>query len=274
MGNKDIKRSVAHREWEQRLGSMSGLVHQWRERIKKPEGPEPDSSLAADEMEELSVEGTVWYLMCVSIEHLDFVFETMIRTRTMYPTIYMTLVRTAYITGVNALWILSGETRKERRQRVLRLKAEDLRVQLTAINGFTTVENSEVTKEQKIQEIRERQAKLQRLATKLGVEEKVQTMRVNQTNVINDTIPAVVREDDGQLANALRYIWRSGSAAAHGQYHFGLDRVGPEDVVSSEGGKSTVRLTGSLEGDVGPAVSGAFLVLQRVFELYDSSRVK
>ena len=186
----------------------------------------------------------------------------------------MTIVRTAYISGMNALWILSGSTRLERRQRVLRLRAEDLRGQLTAINGFTTAVEAEDVKDRKLQEIQEQQSELQSLASKLDIAENVRTMRVNQTKVITDSIPAITGEDDGPFADSLRYIWRSGSAAAHGQYHFGASRVGPEDVVSSAGGKSTVRLTGSLEGDVGPAVAGAYLVLQYVFKLYDARRVK
>ncbi|PLA10908.1 hypothetical protein [Corynebacterium riegelii] len=274
MGKIDIERSASHQEWEQRLGKMSGTIHQWRERVKNPVAPEPGSSLAADGMDGLNVEGAAWYLMCVSVEHLDFVFETMERTRTMHPSVYMTIVRTAYISGMNALWILSGSTRLERRQRVLRLRAEDLRGQLTAINGFTTAVEAEDVKDRKLQEIQEQQSELQSLASKLDIAENVRTMRVNQTKVITDSIPAITGEDDGPFADSLRYIWRSGSAAAHGQYHFGASRVGPEDVVSSAGGKSTVRLTGSLEGDVGPAVAGAYLVLQYVFKLYDARRVK
>lgn len=236
--------------------------------------PEPGSSLAADGMNGLDIEGAAWYLMCVSVEHLAFVFETMRRTRTMHPSVYMTIVRTAYISGVNALWILSGATRKERRQRALRLRAEDFRVQFTAINDFATLEETEDAKNQKVRNIRERQSALQELATKLDIVENVRTMRLHQTRVIADILPVITGEENGLLADGLRYIWRSGSAAAHGQYHFGADRVGPEDVVSLKGGKATVRLTGSLENDVGPAIAGVYLVLQHVFELYDARRVK
>lgn len=242
--------------------------------MEKPVAPEPGSSLVADGMNGLDIEGAAWYLMCVSVEHLAFVFETMRRTRTMHPSVYMTIVRTSYISGVNALWILSGATRKERRQRALRLRAEDLRVQFTAINDFATLEETEDAKNQKVRNIRERQSALQELATKLDIVENVRTMRLHQTRVIADILPVITGEENGLLADGLRYIWRSASAAAHGQYHFGADRVGPEDVVSSKGGKSTVRLTGSLENDVGPAIAGVYLILQHVFELYDARRVK
>ncbi len=75
------------------------------------------------------------------------------------------------------------------------------------------------------------------------------------------------------LIGATQAIWRSGSAAAHAQYHFGVMRLDRNEVVREESGSSTVRLRGDLDNDVGPAIAAATMTLSEAFRLYDLRRV-
>lgn len=225
-------------------------------------------------MDGLDVEAVVWYLMCISVEHVDFAITALVKVG-LVPTAYMSVVRTVYMAGVNALWVLMGKTRRERRLRALRLAAEDLKVQVAAINDFTTVEDTKAAKDQASQDLRARQDALQVIAEELGSTEDVLKMKVDQTgNVATIISESDDTKKDVDFANGLRHIWRSGSAAAHAQHHYGHSRIGRDNVVGMEGGKHVVMLTGDLAKDVGPAIAGAVLTLGRVFELYDAGRVK
>lgn len=79
--------------------------------------------------------------------------------------------------------------------------------------------------------------------------------------------------DDDLLIGATQAIWRSGSAAAHAQYHFGVMRLDRNEVVREESGGSIVRLRGDLNNDVGPAIAAATMTLSEAFRLYDLRRV-
>lgn len=274
MEDKTSQGPTPHEEWEQRIALMRGQVAQWSDRVKNPQAPEPGSSLAEDNMDGLEVEAVVWYRMCVSVEHLDFAITALFKVG-LFPTAYMSIVRTAYIAGVNALWVLIGKTRQDRRLRALRLAAEDLRVQITAINDFTTGENTKSAKDQEINDLQARQAALQAIAEELDSTENVRKMKVDQTG----NVAAIISELDDtkknvNFANGLRHIWRSGSAAAHAQHHYGHIRTGPDNVVGLEGEKHVVLLKGDLAKDVGPAIAAVFLTLGRMFEQYDARRVK
>ena len=122
--------------------------------------------------------------------------------------------------------------------------------------------------------LRAKQAALQGVAGKLSVSEDVTKMRFNQTDAIDWVATHMHGVDDDLLIGATQAIWRSGSAAAHAQYHFGVLRAGQNEVVRDEAGGQILRLRGSLETDVGPALAGATMTLNEAFRLYDLRRVK
>lgn len=76
------------------------------------------------------------------------------------------------------------------------------------------------------------------------------------------------------LIGATQSIWRSGSAAAHAQFHFGIMRMDRNKVVRDGADSSIVQLRGDLETDVGPALAAAFMTLNEAFRLYDLRRVQ
>lgn len=105
---------------------MADAAASMQERTRTATAPAPGSSLAADRVEGLDVESTVWYLMCVAAEHLGFAFDSIKATGCMYPSAYTTVARTALIGAANALWVLTGSSRAERRIRALRVRANDV----------------------------------------------------------------------------------------------------------------------------------------------------
>ena len=262
-------------EWSRRLGRMSLAVNAWRERAENTAPLEPGSSLAADAVEGLSIESPVWYSMCISSEHLDFALDAMRATSTMYPTAYMTVARTAFVAAVNAVWVLAPAMRQERRARALRLRADDLRVQVTSFRDMRIPAGKpDAARSGFLKELQDKQHTLQRVAGSLGMTEDVTKMRFNQTEAIDWVATHMHGVDDDLLIGATQAIWRSGSAAAHAQYHFGVLRAGQNEVVRDESGGQILRLRGSLETDVGPALAGATLTLSEAFRLYDLRRVK
>lgn len=262
-------------EWSHRLGRMSLVVNAWRERAENPVPLEPGSSLSADAVEGLSIESPVWYSMCISSEHLDFALDAMRATSTMYPTAYMTVARTAFVAAVNAVWVLAPAKRQERRVRALRLRADDLRMQVTSFRDMRIPDGKpDAARVGLLNELQAKQAALQSVAGKLSVSEDVTKMRFNQTDAIDWVATHMHGVDDDLLIGATQAIWRSGSAAAHAQYHFGVLRAGQNEVIRDEAGGQILRLRGSLETDVGPALAGATMTLNEAFRLYDLRRVQ
>lgn len=261
-------------EWLRRLDRISNVVDAWRKRAENPVSPEAGSSLATDSIEGLSVENPVWYSMCISSEHLDFAIEAMRATSTMYPTAYMTVARTAFVAAVNAVWVLAPSTRQERRERAVRFRADDLRVQLTSFRDMQIPEGKpEEARTGLLKQLGERQATLQKVATVLGINEDVTKIRFHQTRAIDWVAQHMHGVDDDLLIGATQAVWRSGSAAAHAQYHFGVMRLDRNEVVREASDRSIVRLRGDLDNDVGPALAAATMTLNEAFRLYDLRRV-
>lgn len=259
-----------HSEWESRLGRIALAVDGWRERTRNPTPVDPGSSLAADSMEGLSVDNPIWYSMCISYEHLDFALETMRETNTMYPTAYMTVARTAFIAAVNAVWMLAPSGRQERRLRALRIRADDIRVQVTAMDDLRLQDDTSAkAHDSQVSLLRDRQRSLQLVADALGTKEDVSRMKFNQTEAIAWVARHMHGVDDNLLVGATMAVWRAGSAAAHAQYHFGARRADRPGVPHQRQDSSLVRLRGDLTKDVGPALAAAAMTLSEAFRLYD-----
>lgn len=261
-----------HDEWTERIAVLAPKVREWGERIKTPKSPSPGSSLANDRMEKLDVESVIWYALCVSVEHLNLTIDVMHEIGKLYPTAYMTVLRTSFLTSVNALWVLSGKSRVDRRLRALRITADDVNVQIKVIRASPATEDTESAKELSLQRLLDRQDELQAIANELGSTENVRRMRLNQTDIVSDVAEQWNDSEAGEyLGDGFPHIWRTGSAAAHGQYHFGASRVSPEDLMGSEGTSAVARLKGDLANDVGPALAAVFFVLLKAFQIYDSA---
>lgn len=109
-----------------------------------------------------------------------------------------------------------------------------------------------------------RQASLLKVATALGIMKSVTKIRLHQTRAIDWVAQHMHGVDDDLLIGATQAVWRSGSAAAHAQHHFGVMRLDRNEVV---------RLRGDLDNDVGPALAAATMTLNEAFRIYDLRRL-
>ncbi|OLT55264.1 hypothetical protein BJF89_16040 [Corynebacterium sp. CNJ-954] len=262
-------------EWLTRLDKIAQATSAWRSRTQNPSPIETGSSLAADELESVSVGNTAWYSMCVSTEHLGFSLDAMKATATMYPTAYMTVARTAFMAAANAAWLLAEPSRSQRRERAIRLQADELRVQITTLKSLSLPDGEpDTARVEAVQRLRQRQEILRNTAGQLGITEKVEQMRFNQTEAIDWVARRMPDSDDPFLLAAMQTIWRSGSAAADAQRQFALMRMGPHELGEGVDGTRIMKLRGDLDTDVGPALGGAALTLSEAFRLYDLSRLR
>jgi hypothetical protein len=175
---------------------------------------------------------------------------------------------------VNAVWVLAPSTRKERRERGLRFRADDLRVQMTSFRDTQIPEGKpEEARTGILKHLGERLASLPKVATALGIMKSVTKIRLHQTRAIDWVAQHMHGVDNDLLIGATQAIWRSGSAAAHVQYHFGVMRLDRNEVVREASDSSVVRLHGYLDNDVGPALAAATMTLNEAFRIYDLRRL-
>lgn len=263
--------SSEHRDWEARLGRIAESVKSWRVRTSEdPIAAQPGSELAGDDIEfvELSVSSLAAYSITVATEHLDFCLSVMAATHTLYPSAYLTVLRTALLTASQAVWVLDPVKRPTRQVRTLRLVADDVRSQLAMTRDAYAVDShTEDLKSQEVRRLTARQRRLQEIADQLGLREDVRKMRVNNTEVIEEAARSSHEEDD--VVGGVNLIWRTGSAAAHGTRSFALLRVLKSGVKESKSGAHFAKLTGDLATDVGPAAAASTMALNRAFELFD-----
>lgn len=213
--------------------------------------------------------------MCVSSEHLAFALSAMRETQTMYPTAYMTIARTAYMAAVNAVWVLGPASRTERRRRALKLRADELRTELTTARSLSMPGSPAAeARSSYIDQIGVRQRSLATVAFALGIDEDVEKMRFNQTNAIDWVAKHLHGFEDEVSLGAMQAVWRSSSAAAHAQYSFGIARARQGEEPENGGGQAIVNIYGNLERDVGPALIAASLTLNEAFRLYDIRRIR
>ncbi|OJX73107.1 hypothetical protein [Leifsonia sp. 71-9] len=253
-------------EWEQRLAHIAAAVELWSGRTKTAPVVPAGSALSGDDRPALSVSSIAWYPLIIAVEHLDFALSTMRATQTMYPTSYMTTLRTALLTASQAAWVLAPVQRAERRGRAMRLRMQDLDDQLKLVNSA-----SELTKGQErarthdVEELNKQLEECRHTAATLGLP-KSSTAKLNNTDIITEAAKQL--HDDPVAASGVQLLWRTGSAAAHGQRAYALMRMNT-NVVENDGERRVMQLRGDLVHDVGPAVAAATLAANEAFRLFD-----
>jgi hypothetical protein len=253
-------------EWERRLTSVEAAVDVWKARTKTPPAIPIRSALSGDDRPGLSVSNIAWYPLAIAVEHLDFTLSTMRATQTMYPTSYMTTLRTALLTASQAAWVLSPGKRAERQGRAMRLRIQDLDDQLKLVNsawGLTDDQKARRTGD--VEELTKQIRECHKTAKALGLPNS-STARLVNTDVITEAAKQL--HDDPVAASGVQLLWRTGSAAAHGQRAYALMRMN-SNVVQNEGDRKVMQLRGDLVHDVGPAAAAAALATNEAFRLFD-----
>lgn len=174
-----------HAEWEKRLGRIADAARQWQEGISgEPATIEAGSDLAEDDVgfEGFGVSHLVGYSLAAATEHLDFTLNVMKLTSTLYPTAYLTVLRTSLLAASHAAWILSPDQRSERQLRALQFLADDVRAQLVMTReALATTDRAHAAKDKMIALLVSRQAELQPIADALKPGLQIAKCQINNT---------------------------------------------------------------------------------------------
>ena len=252
--------------WQERLGRIGTAVGLWQQRTKTAPDIPAGSALRGDDLPELMVSNIAWYPLVIAVEHLGFTISAMRATGEMYPTSYMTTLRTALLTASQVIWVLSPDPRATRRGRAMRLRIQDLEDQLKLVNSAWGL-NAE-------QEAARRRDVEQLKGDLDGCRATVESLElprgsasgINNTDIITETAKHL--HDDPKLASGTQLLWRTGSAAAHGQRTYATMRMN-RNVYKEERSRKVMQLRGDLVQDVGPAAAAATLATNEAFRLFD-----
>ncbi|WP_259540001.1 hypothetical protein [Herbiconiux daphne] len=272
----DTVRTDEYRAWEARLGRISEAATQWQQSFNgAPATVEPGSDLADDDVtfESFSILNLVGYSLAAATEHLDFTLTAMKQTSTLYPTAYLTVLRTSLLAASHAAWMLTPTQRSERQLRALQFLSDDVRTQLVMVReAFAPKDAERTAKERMIEVLLERQAQLQPIADALKPGLQVDKCRINNTSIIESVAQAA--HDEDVVQGGVNHIWRSGSAAAHGSRGFATIRLKQNTIVEAPTGGKYSLLRGDLVNDIGPAAAAATLALSFAFKMFDERRLE
>lgn len=271
----DLTKSEDYVAWERRLGRIADAATQWQQMFQgEPPHVESGSDLAADDADftGLSVSNLVGYSLVAATEHLEFTTSVMRQTSTLYPTAYMTVLRTSLLSASHAAWILVPDARADRQLRALQFLADDVRAQLVMVReAYTPTEAAESAKERMIAQLVERQAQLQPIADALKPGLQVARCQINNTSIIEAVAEAA--HDEDLVKGGVNQIWRSGSAAAHGSRGFATLRLKQDTIVVGNSGDKYSRLSGDLVNDIGPSAAAATMALSFALGMFDQRRL-
>lgn len=266
-----MERDDEHRAWEQRLGRIAQAAASWQALTRQPPAVEVGSELGEDRLPALDVAGIVWFKIAIAAEHLSFFSDVIRATSTLYPTSYLTVLRTGLLAASHAAWVLNPAESAARRFRALRLEAEDLRAQVAMIRGpWPLSSDLERIRDADLLKLAERQDRLAATAASIGVREDVRRIKVDTTDAIANA--AGFLRSDPVASSGVQLLWRTGSAVAHAQRSHALLRLDRSELVSHGEGVSSYQLRGDLVRDIGPAAAAVFLMLGEALRLWDLRR--
>lgn len=269
------EKATEHIEWERRLSVLAAQVDVWQQRAQdQPPRIVQGSSLAGDQrdMEPVNLGQLAWYSIVVSVEHLNYFFEGVRRDRTLFPSVQMTILRTAHLSSSKAVWLLSDKSRSVRQARAAVAYGDDLREQLAMVNtAYLPDGHAEVMAEKFKRTLIERQENLQAILDRTGSRQSAKYCRVDNTQIVSEA-GKIVHFDNLDAQGGVSLLWRSGSAAAHGNISFATSRIKPATTYYGDDGQSYGHLFGSLEQDIGPSAAAAAMSTSAAITLFDARR--
>ena len=271
----ESEKTTEHVEWERRLSVLAAQVDVWQQRAQdQPPRIVQGSSLAGDQrdMEPVNLGQLAWYSIVVSVEHLNYFFEGVRRDRTLFPSVQMTILRTAHLSSSKAVWLLSDKSRSIRQARAAEVYGDDLREQLAMVNTtYLPDGHAEAMAEKFKRTLIERQENLQVILDRTASRQRAKHCRVNNTEIVI-AAGKIVHSDNSDAQGGVSLLWRTGSAAAHGNISFANSRIKPATTYNGDDGQSYGHLFGSLEQDIGPCAAAAAMSTSAAIELFDSRR--
>lgn len=214
--------------------------------------PEPGSALAGDDKVEPRVSRIAAFAIAVALDHLGSVVDTLTDERPMRHFAHFSALRATLLTASQASWILYPSMRNDRRNNALSLERTNIIEQRKAINASNrdhlTPEQAAAVDQAK-QVMNDRIAAIEVTAASSGVGN---LSNLASTEIIARAVEGISDTDDW-FEEAVRQLWRTGSAAAHG-YSWRLE-------FSDDPQHFDEQL-------FNPAFYGAFLMTQHAVDLY------
>ncbi|MFE5537096.1 hypothetical protein [Streptomyces sp. NPDC056492] len=240
---------MTDRNWNTRVPPMDEIVRSWEKRTSGeiPEFVDPNSSLGADDRlySEFTVSAAAWHGLVTAVEHTGFFFTALSATKTMYPSAYYTVLRTALLGAAQAVWVLAPSARAERQKRALTVAAtntEERRKFVADLPAATAelraLRDTEVAKvRQKLLDI---DAAARRLGHPAGVGAK---WRLNATEVVKQ---AAATGLEATVRDTPLVFWRMTSGHVHGHAYTRWMQIERDKVLHSADGTTWARATADL----------------------------
>ena len=266
----------AEQAWLVRLETtMFPVIKAWFQRTgEAPLLPTAGSSLARDDQvyTRLPPSHLAYGGMVTAAEHLELFRVAFQASRTLYPSSYFTVLRTALMGSAQALWVLKPSQRAERIKHALQLARDDIRQSRNLLSVETPAElglDQEVIAARN--RLDQRLVELQAATAAAGLDPgEVPDWRLNMTGMIK-TVSDLVHADgrgDPHTRHGASLLWRLQSGHAHATPSARIRQIREDRVVQTPGGTLTGQATTSAS-EVGSAAAAAVLFLNEAFRLYE-----
>ncbi|MFF9011068.1 hypothetical protein ACF087_35505 [Streptomyces goshikiensis] len=266
---------MTEKSWGERVPYMDGIVRNWEKRTSgtTPERIDPDSSLGADDrlFPEFTVSSAAWHGLITAVEHTGFVFTALAATRSMYPSAYYTVLRTALLGAAQAVWVLEPKTRAERQKRALTIAATNADERRKFVNDLPAATDElralrDAQAAQQNQVLADIDAAAQRLGYAAG---KGALWRLNATDVIKK---AAAVDLDPKVRDAPLMFWRMTSGHVHGHAYTRWLQIERDNILKGANGASWVRATADLD-QVGPVAAACVMLTSTAWKQWDERRI-
>ncbi|MFI5867464.1 hypothetical protein [Streptomyces sp. NPDC051546] len=266
---------MTDKNWNTRVLPMDEIVRSWEKRTSghTPEFISPNSSLGADDRlySEFTVSSAAWHGLVTAVEHTGFFFTALSATKTMYPSAYYTVLRTALLGASQALWVLAPGSRSERQKRALTIAATNTEERRKFVNDLPAAtpelrarRDAEAAKE--LQKLLDIDAAAQQLGYPAGTGSK---WRLNATDVIKKAAAVGLEES---VRDTPLMFWRMTSGHVHGHAYTRWMQIELDKVQHAADGTMWARATADLD-DVGPIAAACLMLTSAAWKLWDERRV-
>lgn len=211
-------------------GELRGWAVRWVNSVGRPwstadNTPVAGSDLALDDAGMFRVSPIACFGVLTAIDHLSFVVDSMMIAglpKQLYAP--LTTLRTALLASARVKWMLAPDDTVERQLRCLQVRFVNAREQRKALNAFADGRL-------------EPESELDRAAQIAALDEQIQTLQAHavvlgarQLNEPPDTVSMLrdhLVDTKSPQGMAIEFLWRKGSASAHGYHWDDLQNPGP-----------------------------------------------
>jgi hypothetical protein len=258
---------------------LAPTIHAWFDRIQELPGIALGSSLALDDAElpGADVSFLVWNSILQATDNLKCLVQQIVEHKLLYITALDSLLRTALVSAVQAVWVLHPPERVRRQYRALLVFDDDWRNRKQILEQIRkhSVLPPEIYKED------EERIAQNRAHAKDWIEQKMpnaaargELERYEVTKIIEQVSPVVFTDDtsrDPYSRFGLFYSWKELSGAIHATPSSILERIDRKELIDVGGGRLHGRATANLATIV-MHLSAIVLVLNEAWRLFELRR--